>query len=290
MNISILGDLCIDKNTSEHASYVSAGGAVMFLYRICKQFPDCIATIIASYGVDYVPYLDYVSIIPSSPNFENTLVYENISKNGIRQQRAYNREGIMPFALDDKAKSVLSKSDIIFIAPLLPNFSINYFYEVKLHAKEDCLIVLLPQGFYRNFDSRDNVIVREFTEAKEITEHVDIVITSERDHSNMINMCKQWSQNNPNLITAVTKAEKGATIIQRNIETNVPTIPVDEKDIVDSVGAGDAFSAGFTYQYKKTHDILKAGKFANAVARQKLFFKADQTKLDFQSEAFIGLV
>lgn len=290
MNISVLGDLCIDKNTSEHSSYVSAGSAVMFLHRICKQFPDCVTTIIASYGPDYIPYLDHVSIIPTSPNLENTLVYENISKNGIRRQKAYNREGTTPFALDDNAKSVLSKSDIIFIAPLLPNFSINYFSEIKLHANEDCLIVLLPQGFYRNFDSRDNVIVREFTEANEIIQYVDIVITSDQDHSYMLNICRQWSQNNPKLIAVITKAEKGAIIIQRNIETYVSTAPVDEKDVVDSVGEGDTFSAGFTYQYKKTHDILKAGKFANAVARQKLFFKADKIKLDFQSEAFISLV
>jgi len=58
MNISILGHVCIDKNTSEHTSYVAAGSPAMFMNRIYKQFPNCPTNIIASYGQDFLKYLN----------------------------------------------------------------------------------------------------------------------------------------------------------------------------------------------------------------------------------------
>lgn len=283
MNIFILGNVNIDKNISEHSSYVVAGSPAMFMNRIYKQFPDCATTIIASYGQDYLTYLDGVNIFPKAPNSKRTLVYENVSKNGRRVQKAYHREEAVPVPIDDNVRKFLSSADIVFIAPLLPNFPRNYFSTIKSVTGERTLIVLLPQGFYRNFDNKNNVVVREFVEANEILPYMDIVIASDQDRPDILNICKKWSQNNPNLITVITEGKKGANIIRNGIETIVATIPVAEGDIVDSVGAGDTFSGAFAYQFKKTYDIVKAGKFANAIARQKLFFKPDNIKLDLQN-------
>lgn len=283
MNISILGNVCIDINSSEHSSYIAAGSPAMFINRICKQFPDCVINIISSYGEDYLPYLDRVTIIPKIPNSKKTLIYENITKNGNRLQKAYHREEAVPFPIDNNVKNVLSNSDLVFIAPLLPNFPKSYFSTIKSSTNEKALIVLLPQGFYRNFDNKDNVIVRQFVRADDILQYIDIVIVSDQDHPEMLHICRKWSLNNHNLITVITKREKGADVMKNGVETNIPTIPVAKKDIVDSVGSGDTFSAAFAYQFKKTHDMVKAGKFANAVARQKLFFKSDSIKLDLQN-------
>jgi hypothetical protein len=283
MNISVLGNVCIDKNTSEHASYISAGSPAMFIHRIYEQFPDCLTTIIASYGKDYLPYLSNINIVPKIPNSEKSLVYENISKNGVRMQKSHNREDSIPVIIDENVKQILLNSDVIFIAPLLPNFSNSYFSSIKSCVNKNSLIVLLPQGFYRNFDNENNVIVREFTEADKVLQYVDVLIVSDQDHPDMLSICKKWTQSNPNLITIITEGAKGAMIIQNNIDTYIPTNPVDEKDVVDSVGGGDTFSAGFAYEYKRSHDIVKAGKFANAIARQKLFFKTDDIKLDLQN-------
>ena len=127
MNISILGHVCIDKNTSEHTSYVAAGSPAMFMNRIYKQFPNCPTNIIASYGQDFLKYLNGISIFPKTPNSKKTLVYENISKKGNRLQKAYHREEAFPVAIDDNVKNILSNSDIVFVAPLLPNFPKSYF-------------------------------------------------------------------------------------------------------------------------------------------------------------------
>jgi len=283
MNISILGNVCIDKNISERASYITAGSPAMFMSRIYKQFPDCVTNIIASYGKDYLPYLDKLTIIPRIPNVKKTLIYENITKNTDRLQKAYHRVESIPVPIDNYVKSVLSDSDLVFIAPLLPNFPKSYFSTIKSSTNKKTLIVLLPQGFFRNFDSENNVIVRQFVEADDILQYIDIVIVSDQDHPDMLPICQKWSKNNHNLITVITEGEKGANVIKNGIEIYITTIPVAEKNIVDSVGSGDIFSAVFAYQYKKSHDILKAGRFANAIARQKLFFKADNVKLDLQN-------
>jgi len=282
MNISILGNVCIDKNTSEQTSYVSSGSPAMFINRIYKQFPDCSTTIIASFGEDFLTYLNGVNIFPKFPNSKKTLIYKNISKKGNRSQKACHREEAFPVAIDDNVKNILSSSDIVFIAPLLPNLPKSYFSDIKSITRDQTLKVLLPQGFYRNFDRKDNVVVREFIEADDILQYIDILIVSDQDHPNMLNIGKKWSKNNLNLIVVITEGKKGANIFKNGLSTYVKTIPVAEKDIVDSVGGGDTFSAGFAYQYKKTYDIVLAGKFANAIARQKLFFKADNIKLNLQ--------
>src|SRR3989339_755071 len=101
MNISILGNVCIDKNTSEQTSYVSSGSPAMFINRIYKQFPDCSTTIIASFGEDFLTYLNGVNIFPKFPNSKKTLIYKNISKKGNRSQKACHREEAFPVAIDD---------------------------------------------------------------------------------------------------------------------------------------------------------------------------------------------
>jgi len=58
----------------------------------------------------------------------------------------------------------------------------------------------------------------------------------------------------------VTLGEKGALIITHEGETHVPAIAVV---VVDTTGAGDAFSAGLAVALAEGRDLLSAVKFAN---------------------------
>ena len=73
----------------------------------------------------------------------------------------------------------------------------------------------------------------------------------------------------------MTQGDKGAQYFSQNTSLMVPVDPVDPKDIVDSVGSGDIFSASFGYKYYLTKDVKKSLEFANNIARQCLFSKAD---------------
>ena len=279
MNICIMGTVCIDKNVSENASYTTAGSPAMFMNKIFKQFGDCTVDIVASYGPDFLQYLEGIRIFPSKPNAKKTLVYENVSKAGFRTQKSYNRDCAFAVKLDNSIIDALRQADIVFFAPQQPIYTKEYIESIVANLKRDTLKVLLPQGFYRNFDSDNNVLVREFMEAKEILPLMDIVIVSEQDFPNMVDQAKNWSLS-MSTIPVVTLGAKGAIAFKHGEEVLLPAIPVTENEIIDSVGSGDIFSASFAYRYIQTNDIKAAGRFANAVARQCLFYTAANIKID----------
>lgn len=282
MNITIVGHVAIDENISEHSSYTSAGGPAVFIHKICTQMPECTVTTVAPYGKDFLLYKGAMTILPTVANMAQSLVYKNVTSHGMRVQTAHHRNDALPIPIDEGIQEVIEKSDIVFVAPLLPNFSEQYIKDIKASCKKDTLVVLLPQGYYRNFDTDDRVVVREFFEVFDVLTHVDVVIVSNQDHPNIQDHAKKWCHAHKNVMVVVTQGENGAVIHTNTAKYSIPTIPVAAKDIVDSVGAGDTFSAAFAYQYHKTRDIVLAGKFANAVARQKLLYNATEIVIDFQ--------
>ncbi|MBI3486247.1 carbohydrate kinase family protein [Candidatus Daviesbacteria bacterium] len=280
MKVEIVGHVCIDRNTSEHSQGETPGSPAMFINRLYKQFPDVNAGVIASYGPDFRKFLDRVNIRPKSPNLDQTLVYENItSLDGDRIQRAFHRDQDPPF-VSRGVRRVLKSADIIFFAPLLPNFRARYYNELTSATKSDSLRVLLPQGEFRDFDQDNQVIPRQFKKAEKVLPSMDLVVVSEKDHPDTYKLSKNWIKER-HLIVVITMAERGALALTRHGEIWLPTIPVTSKEIIDSVGSGDIFAASFAYQFRKTHgDIEEAGRFANAVARQCLFYRADQIQID----------
>jgi sugar/nucleoside kinase (ribokinase family) len=279
MNIFIFGTVCIDKNTSENSSYINSGGPAIHMNNIFKQFGDCTVTTVASYGPDLLPYIKDLNLYPSSPSCDKTLIYENIMKNGIRVQKSTNRNYAFSIDIDVTLSELLQKTDIVFFAPQQPIFSKTYIESITKRIKKDTITVLLPQGYFRDFDQNDQVIVREFIEASDILPYINIVITSEQDHPKMMGMAKEWSKKN-NIISIVTLGEKGAISFKKNQDFNLPTNPIPLSQIIDSVGAGDIFSASFAYKYRRSNDILISGNYANAVTRQCLFFPSDKRKID----------
>jgi len=251
----------------------------MFMNRIFKQFGDCKVSITTSYGPDFIKYLNRVIVFPPQPNCDKTLVYENVSKAGFRAQKSYNRDRAFAVMLDNSIIEVLHQADIVFFAPQQPIYTKSYIESVVDNLKKGALKVLLPQGFYRNFDSDNNVLVREFSEAKEILPLMDIVIVSEQDSPDMVQQAKGWSSS-MNVMPVVTLGAKGAIAFKKGGKILLPAIPVPEEDIIDSVGSGDIFSASFAYKYKQTNNLEEAGRFANAVARQCLFYKSEDIKID----------
>ncbi len=124
------------------------------------------------------------------------------------------------------------------------------------------------------------MIGRDFSEAEKIIPLINIVVVSEQDHPNIFEDAKQWAKDY-SVISIVTIGEKGAIAFQGKKEIALPTRPVPESEIIDSVGSGDIFSAGFAYRYRQTHDIKEAGRFANELARQCLFCTLDTIQIDF---------
>lgn len=263
MNIVIIGHVCIDDNKTEKSSFTGAGSPAMFMRSIFSQIPDIDLSIIAPYGQDFKQYSKDVTLLPSKPLGRKTLVYQNISKNGKRTQFAFNRMSAKPAPLNNEMKKVLQKADALMLAVLLPNYSKTYVKKLLSFLKPNCLKVLSPQGYFRAFTEDNQVIPRTFKEQKEILPLFDVVILSEEDYPNIKKISLQWLKNiQINMI--ITKSEQGADLVNSEGIINIPTKEI--KDVVDSTGAGDVFTAAFTYKYLKTKNSKKAILFAHKIA------------------------
>lgn len=279
MNIVILGNVCIDHNANEKAYYEAAGGPATFMSLFFDKTGDISFTTISSYGVDFLPYKDSLSLSPLNPNNSNTLVYENTTINGKRSQKCHFHRENLPPEIDENIASLIKNADILFITPLIPYFSPEYIKKVVKLAHKNCLKILLPQGYFRKFEENDNVVFREFEEADKILLLVDFVILSSEDYSDIEDLSFKWSgQYGTTFI--ITTAERGALIINKNGRTVVSTIPIPFEEIVDSIGAGDIFSASFGYNYFKDKDLEKSVHLANESAREKLLAKTKEIKED----------
>ncbi len=268
-NIIFVGHVVIDHNKVEQTSYVRWGSPAMFMLRYFRTKFAFDATIIASYGQDFLHYAGDVLLLPKAPNLEHTIIYENIVTNGHRTQYCHGKDAPLP-DLTPSVLQTLSKADIIFLAPLTPAFTAEYVEKLMGAAPSGCLKVLLPQGYLRLINDDDLVSPREFSEAGNIMPHFDLVILSDEDHPRADIVTREWKQQSPNTNIIVTRNAEGADIILPEGVERVPTqaIPLDK--IVDSVGLGDVFGAATAYHLWQFGNLVAAVKEGNAAALEKL--------------------
>jgi fructokinase len=73
-------------------------------------------------------------------------------------------------------------------------------------------------------------------------------------------LCRLLIEKYPEIsVICITKGPNGAAVYQKGFYEEIKTIPVD---VADTVGAGDAFSAGFLSTYLSGYSISKAASFA----------------------------
>ncbi|MCX6730770.1 MAG: PfkB family carbohydrate kinase [Candidatus Roizmanbacteria bacterium] len=276
MNITILGHVCIDHNKSESATYIAAGSPAMYIARIYNKFPQTKTQIIAPFGSDFSQHIHYSSIYPQLSQGEKTLLYENRSEGNLRTQKALNREHAHPVPIDEGLIARLQTSDIVYFAPLIPTYGVDYIKTCLSYVPKNALKILLPQGYYRDFTEEDEVIQRAFIEEADIIPLFDFAIVSEQDHQDMLAIIHQWAKD---IKVIMTMGDKGAMYVDRVHSYISPTKAVPVNDIIDSVGSGDIFSASFGYKYRLTGNIHKSLDFANNIARQCLYFKPDSLNI-----------
>lgn len=281
MNIVIVGHVCIDTNVSEHASYTSAGSPAMFMTKVFRQLPDTDVTIVSGYGADFLPYAKGITLYPTRPIAVQTLVYQNISLGKKRTQKAFHRNASGPVPLDGSLKKILKNADIVIFGPILPNFPVSYIQSVIDAANPEAITLLLPQGYFREFDVDDHVVFRKFAERGDLIKRVDFVAMSNEDYPDVEMISRRWARKSKGAII-ITEGDKGAAIITQNGEQKIPTIPIPVDQIVDSIGSGDIFSAGFIYEYALSKDVKRSVVFANKLAGVCLSFTPENIRFEYK--------
>lgn len=268
MEVVILGHVCIDRNTSERGTYVAAGGPAIFMHAALRQKLDCTITIVAPYGRDFASYAEALPMYPPQPAGEQTLQYENVTVGSARTQKACNVDVTTPVPLDDTIRARLARADVLFFTPLTPNLPVEYVRSVVSLLPERCLTVLLPQGYMRHFAPTGNVTPRAFSEAEALSPLVDAIVVSKQDAPDLEVLAATWAAAGP--VVVVTTGSSGAVGFTEMERIAIPTTPVPDDEVVDSVGAGDVFSAGFGYAYAQTHDVQRAVRAGHALAGKHL--------------------
>ena len=107
--------------------------------------------------------------------------------------------------------------------------------------------------------SHANVIKLNDSEA----EFLDAPLAEEGSNSALRDFCRRWSEQYNCSTICVTLGERGCAIDNCGEYADVPGFKVE---VADTVGAGDAFSAGLVHGLEQGWEIGRCGRFANAVA------------------------
>jgi pfkB family carbohydrate kinase len=268
-SIVIIGHICIDDNTSENSAYTSWGSSVLYMAQYYQKQHGISPIVITSYGPDMLAYLPEVTLIPAAPNQPDTLVYQNDSRNGKRVQHCRHLLSAIPPAITAETSQAIRQADIVIVATLLPNYPAGYLREILSQTSQHSLKVLCPQGYFRHVTSQGLVQPRKFAEALDIVPLFDLVIYSEEDYPHALDLAKQWKQSLATKVI-VTQSADGATIVDADNDTHIPTQPIPPEKIVDSVGCGDTFAATVAYNYHLTKNLSSAILEGHKTAGQKL--------------------
>jgi fructokinase len=126
------------------------------------------------------------------------------------------------------------------------------FYDVNLRDGNWNL------GLVEQLSARANVVKLSDSEA----EFLDAAVNAGGQGSSVEDFCRRWSGQYDCATMCVTFGERGCAVFKDGMYCEVPAFKVD---VVDTVGAGDAFSAAFLHSSAQGWDARRVGRFANAV-------------------------
>lgn len=93
-------------------------------------------------------------------------------------------------------------------------------------------------------------------------ESLDAMVDADEEHGSLESFCRRWIDRFGCDTVCVTCGERGCAIFKDQHYRQVPGFHVE---VVDTVGAGDAFSAAFVHGLSQGWDAQQIGRFANAV-------------------------
>lgn len=269
-HVVIIGHVCIDHNTTEHASYTSWGSSALYIAQYIRQAYNNNPLVVSNYGPDLVPYIPEITMLPAMPSRPQTLLYENNTQVIPRIWKAHNTTFADAPQITPLLQQALAQADIVIIATLLPNYSPAYIQELLGYTSGQALKLLCPQGYFRSVDDAGLVSPRNFKEASEIIPLFDIVVYSEEDTPKAFALAAEWSRAHSQTRLIVTEGSKGASIITASSTEHIPTKPLLPEEIIDSVGCGDTFAATVAYEYWLSNDLPEAIRTAHQAAARKL--------------------
>jgi len=246
----VVGHICQDLLPD---GSMSLGGSVSYATATALRMGYDVGVVTsAAPDMDLSPALPGAEIV--CRDAAQTTVFENIYHNGQRTQILHQRA--TPLTCEDIPVPWRS-------APMAYLGSIDREIEESVfHCfDKDVLLGVMPQGFFRAWDSEGRIKFTEWQPSRTLLERINLLVISELDVPDPHGMAREWAQWID--IVVVTQAERGATVYEGSESCHYPARPATQ---VDPTGAGEVFAAGFLIRYAETRDACEAASFANAVA------------------------
>lgn len=128
-------------------------------------------------------------------------------------------------------------------------------------AFEADVVGAAAQGWLRAFEKSGAVSFREWTSAGTDLAGVHTLFLSEGDAHSALELARSMLGAVP--IVALTRGWRGLSLLTRDGEQEIPSLPRRE---VDPTGAGDVFAAAFLVRYHETLDAVDSAVFAACAA------------------------
>ena len=208
-------------------------------------------------------------LLKYSEEYRTGSAYVALNKEG--ERRIYAHSGAANYlSKEDIKENEISFTSIIFLSSLK---NIEPFIEAAIIGRNKRIPVILNPGML--------IIEQGFINIKILLEKIGILIISQREFEVLLDL--KTKNINPNMVReeadnlfsfgikvlVITKGKKGALILTPGNAEIIP--PIKTNKVVDTTGAGDAFSAGFMYgfiqkQSFKFEDLKRNVRIGNFIA------------------------
>jgi len=271
--IVIVGHVAIDTNKFSQGMIESAiGGAPTYAGLALAALRKKVG-VVAKVGVDFTEQfppiysklgLDTEGILVSG---EYTTAFENIyDEKGNRTQLCRH---VAPKITPDDIPASYLEAKGFYVSPLAGEVT----PETVKRIKGDNLVMMDPQGLFRQIDEKGRVTIRSEVDLGPFLEHVDVVKLG-RDEAKLImkepkQLLEKLCGMGPE-IAILTQGEEPALMLSDGGFHEVKSLKVEARD---PTGAGDVFGAVFLARYLEIRDAVESAKFASAAAGLKIRYK-----------------
>ena len=179
-----------------------------------------------------------------------------ISNQETKQGRIQSLHHIAPSINYHHIPKAWRKTPIVHLGPIAQEIS-----PTIIRKFPRSFVGITAQGWLRSWDENGSIFASEWPFSFHILGRADAVIFSIEDVGNELNHAETLSAHSQ--LLAVTLGNKGAKVFYCEEER---TILAPSSEEIDSIGAGDIFSASFFIHYHKFGNPWKAAQYANHLA------------------------
>lgn len=272
-DIVVVGHVAIDTNKFPRGMIESAiGGAPTYTGLALAALRRKVG-VVSKIGFDFTELfppihsklgLDTEGILVSG---EYTTAFENIyDERGNRTQLCTH---ITPKIAPGDIPARYLEAKGFYVSPLAGEVT----PETMERIKGDNLVMMDPQGLFREIDDKGKVTVKSDVDLKPFLKHVDVVKLG-RDEVKAVKkepkqlleeLCKMGPK-----IAILTQGEEPVLVFSNGEFHEVKSLKVEARD---ATGAGDVFGGAFLARYLDAPDVIGSARFASAAAGLKIRYK-----------------